>query len=385
MRKEIASYGASGKKVRLLDETCRDIRYVRVQWRQSGRLRTQSWPYSRDNLVTARQFAQGVAEGRVMPPKRDALTLAQGWAAYAAGEFPRLRPRTQTLYRDRWLAFQVTFAHDKLCEDVDGTNLDAFVKKSRARGVHDYELQQILGGVKRLLRWLLARKLIKTNYVEGYEFRSIEIRVLGDELEFTLNETRLLLAQFDPSKTGEWRPWGLINLLGHQGVRGNAALHLKWDDVDLENSLITWRGEYDKMKQTWLQPLRPATVKSFEVALAMRNRYHYVGPWVFFSSYTQRACKSLRTAEPGTYRIQSLHTALLKAETRANVPHETRRAFHGFRRMVAGEMYEATGQVELAMEFINDTSAMSKLYILRRKDRLRKTAAAADASGRVAS
>jgi hypothetical protein len=53
--------------------------------------------------------------------------------------------------------------------------------------------------------------------------------------------------------------------------------------------------------------------------------------------------------------------------------------------MVAGEMFEATGDVKLAMEFINDTAAMNKHYLLRRTARLRATAAAADASGRVAS
>ena len=230
----------------------------------------------------------------------------------------------------------------------------------------------------------------------------------GIGVGFDHEKLRMLTAQVYPSPTArpeqvrqapfrinQWPPWALVNLLAHQGVRETAAVHLTWDCVDHVAGVITWDGRYDKTKQTWRQPIREETRKSFEVGLVMRERCHYKGivvegelrEWVFFSECAQgkrrKGGKDVvvgeRTASPGTYRIQSLHSALLRAEQHAGIPHIEDRALHSFRRMVAGDMYEANGEAQLAMEFINDTSAMMKHYILRRMPRVRKTAEAADA------
>ena len=386
-RKEIASYGASGMKVRVLDETFRDIRYVRVQWRQ-GNLRTKSWAYTRKNIITAKRYAQAIAEGRLMPPERGALTLARGWATYAAAEFPVLRARTRAIYKSRWFTFEATQSTDRFCEDLNGNHLDEFVKQSRANGAAEYETQQVLAGVKRVLRWLVTRQLIKQSNIKGYRFRSIDIRKLNDELEYTTEEAELILAQFNPTTKRQWRAWAVINLLAHQGVRETSAVHLTWDRVNLEAGVITWDGKYDKTKQTWQQPILDGTRRSFEVAWAMRERCHYTGPWVFFSGCAQgarrkgakRVSEAERTAEDGTYRIQSLDYQLGKAEERAGITHVKGRALHGFRRMVAGNAYGVLKDAKLAMEFINDTSAMAKKYILRRSDRLQATATAMNAA-----
>jgi YD repeat-containing protein len=388
-RKEIASYGASGLKVRVLDEIFRGKRYVRVQW--GNPRQTQSWDHSRENIITAKRVAQSIAEGRIMPAGRKAFTLSQGWAAYAAGHLPNKRARTRTIYTSRWLAFASTQAADRLCEELDGTHFDTFVNRCRAEGAGEYEIQQILDGVKRVLRWLVERRLIKHSYVETYRFTSVGIKDLNSDQEYTYDEAQRLLAQFDRNSKRQWRPWALINLLAHQGVRETAAVHLKWDCVDLEAGTIIWDGRYDKTRQTWQQPIREETRKSLELALAMRERCRYKGPWVFFSECAQgerrKGHKGLRdaerTAETGTYRIQSLAYQLEQAEKRAGIAHVEGRGLHGFRRMVAGDMYEILGNAELAMEFINDTSAMTKTYVLRRMPRIMKSAEAADAALRL--
>ena len=46
-------------------------------------------------------------------------------------------------------------------------------------------------------------------------------------------------------------------------------------------------------------------------------------------------------------------------------------------------MYEILGNADLAMEFINDTSAMTRTYVLRRMPRIKKSADAADAALRL--
>ena len=56
-----------------------------------------------------------------------------------------------------------------------------------------------------------------------------------------------------------------------------------------------------------------------------------------------------------------------------------RRGTHGLRRMVAGEVYDATLNPLAAMEFIGDTSIrMAETYIKRRLDRVRAAALATD-------
>jgi hypothetical protein len=87
-----------------------------------------------------------------------------------------------------------------------------------------------------------------------------------------------------------------------------------------------------------------------------------------------------RTAEDGTYRIQSLHYQLIEAEKKAGIPHIRGRGLHGFRRQAAGDVFDVLKDVKLAMEFINDTGAMAKKYIVRRSDRLQATATAMNAA-----
>ena len=59
-QKKLAAYGSTGRTVRVFLEG--DL--VRVQWREQGRRRTESWPDSRDNRVRARAFAALAAKHR---------------------------------------------------------------------------------------------------------------------------------------------------------------------------------------------------------------------------------------------------------------------------------------------------------------------------------
>ena len=81
---------------------------------------------------------------------------------------------------------------DRLCEELDGTHFDAFVNRCRARGDGEYEIQQILDGVKRVLRWLVERRLIKHSYVETYRFTSVGIKDLNADQEYTYDEAQHL-------------------------------------------------------------------------------------------------------------------------------------------------------------------------------------------------
>lgn len=84
-------------------------------------------------------------------------------------------------------------------------------------------------------------------------------------------------------KPGQWRPWVAINLMAHQGIRASAVLHLRWSDVDLVTGLINWPASWDKMGRQWVQPIRGGTMKSFEVADAMRRKHQYIASGSFLA------------------------------------------------------------------------------------------------------
>jgi integrase len=46
----------------------------------------------------------------------------------------------------------------------------------------------------------------------------------------------------------------LIILAWRTGRRLSSVLNLRWEDIDLEKSTITWRAEHDKIRQTWVVP-----------------------------------------------------------------------------------------------------------------------------------
>ena len=95
----------------------------------------------------------------------------------------------------------------------------------------------------------------------------------------------------------------MLLLIGHQGVRQRAALHLRWEDVDLDARVITWRARYDKVGREWSQPIRDATRSALLTALYWRERDGYTGPWVFLLVVElegQGARSSGRLWRPGT-------------------------------------------------------------------------------------
>ena len=47
-----------------------------------------------------------------------------------------------------------------------------------------------------------------------------------------------MLAVLGPRLGTQWRPWALLMILGHHGVRAWAALHLRWDDIDEMNGEV---------------------------------------------------------------------------------------------------------------------------------------------------
>ena len=70
--------------------------------------------------------------------------------------------------------------------------------------------------------------------------------------------------------------------------------------------------------------------------------------------------------------------AISAAEKKAGVTHRPRRGSHGLRKMVAGDVYEATKDIKSAMNFIGDSEVLAPKYLKRRMNRLMDAASKVD-------
>lgn len=115
--------------------------------------------------------------------------------------------------------------------------------------------------------------------------------------------------------------------------------------------------------------MRRGTRQVLQVARFWADQLGVESEWVFPAA---RADNS----EP-VYSHQSLWHALRKAEKRAGLTKLAGRGAHGLRRMLAGDVWEETGDAKLAMDAIGDTDLRQMQNYL--KDRPEKLKAAFDA------
>lgn len=376
----LAYHGRRGEWVRVFAN--KRLGLVRVQWKEKKSPKitgTESWPDTEANRALAIAWAEGLWERMISGANHrpSELTLLEMWQAYAADQFSHLRPRSQKIYAESfqfWMTFfGERFLVDRTTVDMMGTFRGALVK----RGLKINTIRGIIGTVKMVYNWALSKELITTNKVALYKLKIAKEDRPKSPDEYTATEYAKMLATFKPESGYHWRGFAALVLIGCQGVRQNAALHVKLDDIELGHAevtddgkvrwvygRITWRAEWDKMGKEWSQPLRLATQIAIEIALEWRERVGYTGEWL------------LPPAQPSrnkgfTYDQQSLWWAIRRAEERAGIEHREWRAGHGARRMVSGDVAELTGDMLLGLRAIGDTDPRRAVeYIKTRDDRM---------------
>jgi integrase len=368
--------GGRGERVRVYLEG----HLVRVRWRVNGVRKHQSWPDTPENRAEAKAFAQGVLDQLRHPegPPKPRLTLRELWDKYSEAEFPALRPKSQDRYLERWTKWERFLGRGFIAEDATQENVDQYRTARVELGIAINQVAEEVKMVKMVYGWGQRRRLINRNDIALYRFKIAKEDRRESPAEYRMADFTRILPRFNPKVWGQWRPWALLTLLGYQGVRTNAARHLQWPDVDLEEGFLTWRARWDKLGKEWRQPLREPTRAALLVAREWRERSHYHGPWVFFSEDER---KLRREEQEPIYGHQALAAALTKAEKAAGVPHIELRAMHGLRRMVLGEVIRITGDPVAAALFIGDTDlrVISKSYLKRRDDEQKAIANRLDA------
>jgi integrase len=218
-------------------------------------------------------------------------TTLELWERFAEAEFPHLRPRTQQLYAQRWRRWQVFIGHAFPAAEATLENLDQY-RAALAKGdMAPNQIGEHLKQVKLVYAWAERRELVARNRIALYRFKLGKEERRHEPAEYRIEDFERLVAQMSPQSSRTWRPWALLMVLGHQGVRVRAALHLCWDDVDFAAAWLTWRPAFDKLGREWSQPLRLGTYSTLLTAKWWRDRAVLEGtlvpadsPWVFFST-----------------------------------------------------------------------------------------------------
>jgi len=389
-RKRLATYGPKGRTVRVFRE--RGGLLARVQWTNTaGEIETKSWDNTAAGVAEAKAYAKAFSEARELPTyaKPTNLTLRGLWDRYVAAEWGALRPKTQKNYARQWRTWEL-FAGRSLEADLvtpellDDLRVD-LSKRTKPNGdpapVAISQQRHIVSTVKRVFAWGIQRGLVTRERVLLYRFKISKEQRAELVPEYSNQEHAAIVTRFNPRFRNQWRTWALTVIAGEVGPRINAALHLKWDDVDLPYETdgtyygaITWRAEFDKLGNVRVQPITEAVRDALFVALG----YARLNPratgkgsdWLFYTPATKLELKG-----DGTYSVQAAWAALQRAEREAGVKHRDRRAFHGGRRMASGNALELTNNPVLAMQWIGDTDLkQARKYLKERTDPMRNIA-----------
>ncbi|MEZ4377192.1 MAG: site-specific integrase [Gemmatimonadales bacterium] len=370
--KVLGRYGRHGRTVRVwrVSGTDKVMLQYRFGW---GDRKTESFrgEFAEER---ARARARFLADGSSDEPAID-VPVGAVWADFKhSHQFTELAPRSQALYEDAWRLFSMIVPERTPTSELTSKSFGEFVTQlaeqvsKRGRPYSYRTVRNTAASIKSVFTWAHATAIVPSNPLRDFRMKrprgkAAQARVSQSPPEFSNHEFRQLLAALDRSKPSEHRAYVLLCILGYQGPRINAALHLRWSDIDWEGKVVRWRPEWDKMGNDRYQPLRKGTLA------ALRAYWRAQGQptgdtWLFPSTH------SLATREVWSY--QSFWAALRRVERRANVTHQAMRGAHGFRRMVAGNVAHSGKSAVVALHAIGDRDlSQATHYIKEREEAVR--------------
>ena len=371
-RKLLFSFGPRGASVR--GKVSSNERRILVLWTERGEPRQKSWPNTATGKAEARAWAKGFAESRNQTgaPVLTRITLRALWTEYETVAFPDLAERSRTLYADDWRLVEQFFGRDSYAEDLTVKQVAEFRARLDRLDYAVSSVGRIIQTLKRVVAWGEAQELVSRNRVHLFRYKVPKGKRVEPPAEYTAEERGKIIATLSPEVRTQWRAWVALTLCAATGERQNAVLHLRWSDVNEATGEITWPAEFNKLAKEWTQPMREATKAALDVARQWRERIGYDGPYVL--------PKASAKGKGETYTASALWSALKAAEGKSGVPTLPRRAAHGYRRGVTGDVLEETGDPLLALQAVGDSDLrMAKHYLKKRNARVADAFKALDA------
>lgn len=346
--------------------------------------------------------------------RRSEVTHAELWRLYQESPaWSNLREKSKPSYTHRWNQWVKFRGATTKPDDTTLHHFDQFIVAMRAAGIAENQIRNALNVARIVYRWGESRELVQKNAFKGFRWTTPKVKpdesieaAPGAEAEpeshgeYTEAEFAAILAELSPQDSRRWRAHVMLMLAGFHGQRGHALTHLR--NSDIRGGKIIWPAEYQKNGKALEQPLTWDGYAAILTARYWRQQLGYTGRWLIFGgSLAKRGqVRELKEWERdpkhkhvGTgkgkpraiadepYSYSGGHSALVEAEQRAGVEHKPRRAFHGFRKMAAGNVYDATGDVSLAMAYIGDDIRQAPAYLKRRDERMERAAEAVQTKG----
>lgn len=386
-RKVLYKAGRHGDSVRVVVDSKADRTIVHYR-DADGIEHKAKYSTSREGKAEAIAFAEGWHQerARMVRERREAskpapLTVRELWTAFKLAEFSDevgegLRKATQVSYAQHFKRFELFVGPNRAAESIKVPELAAMRKEERAAGRALNQTRQTMNVVRIVFRWGIEHELLTHSplAVMRWKTRKDAPKPLAPD-EYTSEEFEKLLGALDKTDTRQWRAWVFLMLCGHYGQRANAVLHLRWRDIDVDAGTITFPARYQKQGVDLVRPLLWEAVAALKDAARQRERARsYKQAWyaerakpeaprAWYAEQDSAAAAQLDAADwvlfaerdkskPMSY--QSMHYHIVQAERRAGVTHKDYRLAHGFRRMVVGNVIEATGDRMLGLEVVGD-------------------------------
>ena len=349
---------------------------VRIEWRAHGKRHTRT--VGRDSpqmrrdadelLGRALSKAKALRDGPATDPDVTLGTLLVRHRKDAQAR--NLADKTVSVYHDFAKTILRKFSGSMPATTLRRGSVRQWYAELLEQGLSRTTVTKTVDYLKQVYRWAHADlEYIDTNPVAGLKVarEKPETEAYSPEEGQRLMETMLAL----PRRAWRFRVMALVCSI--YGVRANQAVHLTWDDVDLDSEYpvdastvlqgtITFRkGVLGSKKQdSRTLPILPVVMDAL-----MEAWNHRQSKWVLWNHRD--------TTRPTTYG--SMGQQLRKLERAAHVEHKTNRAFHAFRRAVATVLIEHRGLAH-ASRYLGDTAdVLARTYCKPTKESERQAVA----------
>lgn len=393
-RRTLGAYGRRGDRVRVLVDATRER--VEVLYRDSDGIdRKRIFGNDKDGKAEALAWAETFHQERAKRLAEKAapkpITMRQLWREYTQSPaWHDLRAASRPNYADRWRLWLRFIGEDAIAGDVRLLDVDRFIVRMREvptssgkpRAIN--QIRQVLNVVRTVFNWAQSRELLQRNDFALFRWkRPKDAKVLEPE-EYTAEEYVRLLAAASPQNPRTWRIHVALVLAGVHGQRARSVLHLRWSDI--ADGAICWPGEFMKQGEDHEQPLTWDAIAALETARYWTRER--AGRDYSRQSARQRAARAALSSSPWVlpghgdtakpWGYQAAWKSLKALEKVAGVSPKAFRAWHGMRKLAAGNVSDATGDARLGMEWVGDRDMkQAKAYLKQRTSRMEKAASAA--------
>ncbi len=330
---------------------------VRIEWRANGKRHTRTVgrdsPHTRrdadETLDRALSQVRAMQDGRATEPDVTLGTLLVRHRKDAQAR--HLAPKTVSVYHDFANVILRKFKGSARATTLRRGLVRQWYAELLEQGFSPTTVTKTVDYLKQVYRWAHA----ELEYIETNPIADLKVSREKPETEaYSPDEGQRLMETMLALPRRAWRFRVMALVCAVYGVRANQAIHLTWDDVDMD-------AEYPVNADTVLQ----GTITFRKGVLGSKKqgsrtlpmlpvvRLAFIEAWNHRQSSTWVLWNHRDTTQPTTYG--SMNQQLKKLENAAHVEHRPNRAFHAFRRAVATALIERRGLAH-ASRYLGDTA-----------------------------